>query len=71
MGGQVPDEPANDGDYRTARQLSAGMLTALVGLLVVADVLGISARPVDPVVLGALLITSAGLLSVDLPSLRR
>ena len=39
-------------------------------LIVIADSLGFG-RPVEPLVLGALLITAAGLLAVDLPGMKR
>lgn len=60
----------NDGDYRNARQISAGLLIAAVVLVVVADSLQFG-RDADPLVLSAILVTAAGLLAVDLPGVRR
>lgn len=57
-------------EYRSARQAIALILVGLVVLIVAADSLGIG-RPVEPVILAALLLTAAGMVAVDLPSLRR
>jgi len=67
----VADErdPGGD-DYRLARKISAGVLIALVSIMVIGDVLSIS-RPVEPATLVALLLAALGLLSVDAPGLRR
>lgn len=66
----VPDDERRENEYRTARQLSAGLLIALVVVVVVADQFGIG-RPVEPTTLLALLLTAAGLLAVDVPGLRK
>ena len=50
--------------------VGAIILIAVAGLIVVFDSLSVG-RPVEPLVLGALLITAGGLLAVDLPELRR
>lgn len=60
--------PVDSGDYRRARTAGALVLIVVSGLIVLADSLGLG-RPVEPLVLGALLITAAGLLAVDLPGL--
>lgn len=51
--------------YRTARQLSAGVLIALVGLIVVRQ------DTPDIGLIGILLVAAAGMLAVDIPGLRR
>lgn len=66
----MPDETPSDGEYRAARQWSAGLLTALVVVIVLGDQTGIM-RPVEPATLFGLLLAAAGLLAVDLPGLRR
>jgi hypothetical protein len=58
------------GDYRYARQGGAVVLIGVTALIVIADSLGLG-RPVEPFVLGSLLLAAAGLLAVDLPGLRR
>lgn len=63
------DEPTND--YRLARQVSAGLLIAVVGFMVIAGSFEGLGRPVEPIVLVSLLVAAAGLLSVDLPGLRK
>lgn len=57
-------------EYRAARQAIAVVLVGLVVLIVVVDSLGVG-RPVEPIILGALLLTAAGMVAVDLPALRR
>lgn len=58
------------GEYRQARQIGALILITVAGAVVLFDSLTIG-RPVEPLVLGALLITAGGLLAVDIPDLRR
>lgn len=65
------DERPTDGDYRKARQISAGVLIALVGIIVVGDVFEPGPPAIDLPVMVALLLTAAGLLAVDIPGLRR
>ena len=55
--------------YRWARQVAALALIAVVVVIVVLDVV-IEAYEVSPPVLVPLLLTAAGLLSVDLPRVR-
>jgi len=62
--------PPTSGDYRQARTAGAIILIVVSGLIVLVDSLNLG-RPVEPLVLGALLITAGGLLAVDLPDLRR
>ena len=50
--------------------VGAIILITVAGLIVLVDSLDIG-RPVEPLILGALLITAGGLLAVDLPELRR
>ena len=58
------------GDYRVVRMAGAIILILVAGLIVLFDSLSLG-RPVEPLILGALLITAGGLLAVDLPELRR
>ena len=66
---RVSDEPRAPTDYRWARQVSAVLLIAVVVLIVVLDVI-VDGYDVSPPVLVPLLLTAAGLLSVDLPRIR-
>jgi hypothetical protein len=66
---RVTDEPRASNDYRWARQVSALLLIAVVVLVVVLDVI-VEGYDVSPPVLVPLLLTAAGLLSVDLPRVR-
>ena len=56
-------------EYRWARQVSAVLLIVLVVVILVLDVL-VEGYEVNPPVLVPLLLTVAGLLSIDLPRLR-
>ena len=56
-------------ESRWARQVSAVLLIAMVVLVVVLDVI-VEGYEVSPPVLVPLLLTAAGLLSVDLPRVR-
>ncbi len=56
-------------EYRWARGVSAVLLIAVVVLVVVLDVI-VEGYDVSPPVLVPLLLTAAGLLSVDLPRVR-
>lgn len=67
----MADEQPDDGDYRTARQVSAGILILLVGVIVVGDLLEPGPPAYDLPVMVALLLTAAGLLAVDIPGLHR
>jgi hypothetical protein len=60
----------SSGDYRVVRMAGAIILILVAGLIVLFDSLSLG-RPVEPLILGALLITAGGLLAVDLPDLRR
>ena len=62
---------ANGSDYRIARQRIAYALIALVVVYLLADTFGFSQRPADPLILAGIFMTAAGLLSVDIPGLRR
>ena len=66
---RVSDEPRAPNDYRWARQVSALLLIAVVVLVVALDVI-VEGYEVSPPVLVPLLLTAAGLLSVDLPRVR-
>ena len=66
---RVSDEQRAPNDYRWARQVSALLLIAVVVLVVVLDVI-VEGYDVSPPVLVPLLLTAAGLLSVDLPRMR-
>ena len=65
----MSDEQRAPADYRWARQVSALLLIAVVVLVVVLDVI-VDGYEVSPSVLVPLLLTAAGLLSVDLPRVR-
>jgi len=65
----VGDERPTASEYRWARQVSAVLLIAVVVVIVVLDVLE-DHHEVSPPVLVPLLLTAAGLLSVDLPRVR-
>ncbi len=63
-------EPFAPDDYRWARQVSAVLLIAVVVVIVVLDVIA-DDHEVRPPVLIPLLLQAAGLLSVDLPRMKR
>lgn len=63
------DERHPPAEYRWARQVSAILLIGLVVVIVVLDVV-VEGYDVSPPVLVPLLLTAAGLLSVDLPRVR-
>ena len=65
----VSDDHGPASDYRWARQVSALLLIAVVVVIVVLDVVA-DDYEVSPPVLVPLLLTVAGLLSVDLPRLK-
>ena len=65
----MTDERRPPSEYRWARQVSAVLLIAVVVLIVVLDVV-VEGYEVSPPVLVPLLLTAAGLLSVDLPRVR-
>ena len=66
----MADEHRESADYRWARQVSAVLLLiAVVVVIVVLDVI-VDEYEVNPPVLVPLLLTAAGLLSVDLPRVR-
>jgi hypothetical protein len=65
----VADERRTSSDYRWARQVAALLLIGVVVVIVVLDVL-VDDYDVNTGVLVPLLLTVAGLLSVDLPRLR-
>ena len=65
----MTDDRHPPADYRWARQVSAVLLIAVVVLVVVLDVI-VEGYEVSPPVLVPLLLTAAGLLSVDLPRVR-
>ncbi len=66
---RVSDERRAPNDYRWARQVSALLLIAVVVVIVVLDVI-VDDYEVRAPVLVPLLLTAAGLLSVDLPRVR-
>jgi hypothetical protein len=66
----VSDEDQARSEYRWARQFSALLLIGLVVVIVVLDVIT-GGYEVSPTILVPLLLAAAGLLSVDLPDLRR
>ena len=66
----MSDEQRAPADYRWARQVSALLLVAVVVVIVVLDVIT-EGYEVSPTILVPLILTAAGLLSVDLPGLRR
>ncbi len=63
------DERRAPTDYRWARQVSALLLVGVIVVMVVLDAL-VDDDEVRPPVLVPLLLTAAGLLSVDLPRLK-
>ncbi len=65
----MTDELPTTSEYRWARQVSAILLIAVVVVIVVLDVIA-EGYDVSPPVLVPLLLTAAGLLSVDLPRVR-
>jgi hypothetical protein len=65
----MSDERRPPAEYRWARQVSAVLLIAVVVVIVVLDVI-VEAYEVRAPVLVPLLLTVAGLLSVDLPGVR-
>jgi hypothetical protein len=65
----MSDERRPDADYRWARQVAALLLIGVVVVILVLDVL-VDDYDVSTAVLVPLLLTVAGLLSVDLPRLR-
>jgi hypothetical protein len=65
----VSDDRRAPAEYRWARQVSAVLLIAVVVVIVVLDVIA-DDYEVSPPVLIPLLLTAAGLLSVDLPRVR-
>ncbi len=65
----MSDEGRPSGDYRWARQVAALLLIAVVVVIVVLDVVA-DDYEVRPLVLIPLLLTAAGLLSVDLPRVK-
>ena len=66
----MDDEQRPSTEYRWARQVSAVLLIGLVIVIVVLDVI-VEGYDVNPPVLVPLLLTAAGLLSVDLPRVHR
>jgi len=66
---RVSDERCAPNDCRWVRQVSALLVIAVVVLIVVFDVV-VEGYEVSPPVLVSLLLTAAGLLSVDLPRVR-
>ncbi len=66
----MSDEDRAPSEYRWARQVSALLLIAVVVVIVVLDVIT-DDYEVSPTILVPLLLAAAGLLSVDLPDLRR
>jgi hypothetical protein len=65
----MSDERRPDADYRWARQVAALLLIGVVVVILLLDVL-VDDYDVSTAVLVPLLLTVAGLLSVDLPRLR-
>jgi hypothetical protein len=65
----MTDDRHPPSEYRWARQVSAVLLITVVVLVVVLDVI-VEGYEVSPPVLVPLLLTAAGLLSVDLPRVR-
>jgi hypothetical protein len=66
---RVCDQRRAPNDYRWARQVAALLLVAVVVVIVMLDVI-VDEYEVRAPVLVPLLLTSAGLLSVDLPKVR-
>jgi hypothetical protein len=65
----MSDEHRQDAKYRWARQAAALLLIGVVVVILVLDVI-VDEYEVNPPVLVPLLLTAAGLLSVDLPRVR-
>ena len=65
----MSDEGRPDADYRWARQVAALLLIGVVVVILLLDVL-VDDYDVSTAVLVPLLLTVAGLLSVDLPRLK-
>jgi hypothetical protein len=65
----VDHERRSPGDYVWARQVAALLLVVVVVVILVLDVL-VAEYEVRPSVLIPILLTAAGLLSVDLPRMR-
>jgi hypothetical protein len=65
----MSDERRTTSDYRWARQVAALLLIGVVVVILLLDVL-VDSYNVSTAVLVPLLLTVAGLLSVDLPRLR-
>jgi hypothetical protein len=65
----MSDDHRPDADYRWARQVAALLLIGVVVVILLLDVL-VDDYDVSTAVLVPLLLTVAGLLSVDLPRLR-
>lgn len=65
----MTDERRPTSDYRWARQVAALLLILVVVVLLVLDVI-VAEYEFRPLVLVPLLLTVAGLLSVDLPRLK-
>ena len=65
----MSDEPRPSADYRRARQVAALLLIAVIVVILVLDVL-VDDYDVSTAILVPLLLTVAGLLSVDLPRLK-
>jgi hypothetical protein len=66
---RVSDDRRAPNDYRWARQVSALLLIAVVVVIVLLDVI-VEDYEVRAPVLVPMLLTAAGLLSVDLPRVR-
>ena len=65
----MTDERRPSSDYRWARQVAALLLIGVVVVILVLDVI-VEEYDVSTAVLVPLLLTAAGLLSVDLPRVR-
>jgi hypothetical protein len=66
---RVGDDRRAPTDYRWARQVSALLLIGVVVVMLLLDVL-VDGYEVSPPVLVPLLLTAAGLLSIDLPRVK-
>ena len=66
----MTDDRHPPSEYRWARQVSAVLLIAVVVVLIVVLDVIVEGYEVSPPVLVPLLLTAAGLLSVDLPRVR-
>jgi hypothetical protein len=64
----VADDPEARDAYKLVRQASALLLIAVIGATVVLD--AIRGNAPSPLIVVPLLLTAAGLMAVDLPSLR-